>query len=776
MLGTATPTCDGGFSPLPMAARVRETPPMALDRRTVNFAGAQPHAPMASADADPSAPAARSTGADPSAPAASTGADQRAPVTRPRTRPELTWLAVAGTVVVTVAFASMLWRGRSAEVIYARWMFHNGPLAVLMLWLGRTLLVRQPGHGLARAFLLAGSAMAGHVAMITLADARLVAHGVAEGTSILLAPADLPLATTIPLWISAWLWVPPAASTGTFLLLLFPDGRLPSRRWRPLSWVTPADPAPMTSAYVIAAWPGSTEVVDLAGQPLDAPIPGALGLIGGSLLLVAACGSIWSLWARWRSASTDVRRQLRAVLVAGGFLAGAMTFLFPWQALWVPGVGIAIAGFVTAYAVAVLRFRLHDLDVAINRTVVGSLLAVAVTAVYIVVVVGLGSLVGRNATNPLLPLLAVGLIAVLFEPARRRVRRLVDRLLYGRDADAYEVLSELSAQLRDTGSLDAVADRVTALLVRGTGAAGAAITMQLGERPRVLATDGLTEGPPARTAVIVHDGEVLGDVALYARSGSDLAPDAPLLLQNVASTLGAVLRNAALTAELQDRVEALRRSRERLVTAQDEARRALERDLHDGAQAQLVALRLQLGLVAQRTEQLTDPLDEDSAAGLHETILGLGADTDAAIRMLRDLSRGLQPAVLTTEGVPAALRAVARRLPTEVAIADTGIGRHPPQIEAAIYLCCLEALRNAATHARADHIDIALSNGDGRLRFTVADDGNGFDPARITPGTGLTNLEDRIAALGGSVTVDSAPGRGTRVVGELPVQPLVADR
>jgi two-component system, NarL family, sensor kinase len=701
-------------------------------------------------------------------------AEQRSPVAR--ARPELTWLAVAGTVVVAVAFASMLWRGRPVEIIYARWMFHNGPLAILMLWLGRALLVRQPGHWLARAFLLAGVAMSVHVAMISLADAQLMAQGFAEGPSILLAPADLPLATAIPLWISAWIWVPAAASTGTFLLLLFPDGSLPSTRWRPLIWLSAAGLVVMTSAYVIAAWPGSTEVVDLAVQPLDAPVPRALALVGGSLLLVATCGSICSLWARWRSASTEVRRQLRAVLLAGALMAAAVIFLFPWQALWVPGVVIGIGGFLTTYAVAVLRFRLHDLDTAINRTVVGSLLAVAVTAVYIVVVVGLGSLVGRNATNPLLPLLAVGLIAVLFEPARRRVRRLVDRLLYGRDADAYEVLSELSTQLRDTGSLDAVAERVTSLLVRGTGAAGAAITMHLGERPRVLATDGAIEDPPARIAEIVHDGEVLGEVALYARSGSDLAPDAPLLLQNVADTLGAVLRNAALTGELQDRVEALRRSRERLVTAQDEARRALERDLHDGAQAQLVALRLQLGLVAQRTERLDEQLDQDSTAGLHETILRLGADTDAAIRMLRDLSRGLQPAVLTTDGVPAALRAVARRLPTEVAIEDAGIGRHPPQIEAAVYLCCLEALRNAASHARADRIDIALSNGDGRLRFTVADDGNGFDPARIMPGTGLTNLEDRIAALGGSVTVDSAPGHGTRVVGELPVQPLVADR
>jgi two-component system, NarL family, sensor kinase len=695
------------------------------------------------------------------------------PADRPRsTRRAPTLLAATGTALVVVAFASMLLRGRPTEVIYARWVFHNAPTAIALLWLGWALVRRRPGHGLGQLFLVAGAAAALHTASICLADARLVAAGIGEGPHLRFAPAELPLDASVPFWFSSWLWLIPAGSAGTLLLLLFPDGRLPSSRWRPLVPVIGVGVGLYVAAYMVAAWPTSEQLLVMTAQPLHTPWPRALALGGASLLLVATLASVASLGVRWRRSSADERRQLRTVGSAGALMALGMTLLWPWQSVWVPASMVLVFGFFATYAVAVLRSRLHDLDVAVNRTVVASLLAVLVTAVYLGVVVGIGSLVGRSSERPLLPLVAVGVVAVLFEPARRRVRRLVDRLLYGRDADAYEVLTELAGQLRDA-SADTVTGRVTELLVRGTGAEGAGITIAVDGGRHLLAATGEVGASPVLTASIVHDGEVLGEVGLHARSSSDVAPDAPALLENVAGTLGAVLRNARLTAQLQAQIEELRRSRHRLLTAQDQARRELERDLHDGAQTRLIALRLQLGIATSKVAALAD---EDDVGALTALLEGLGDEADAAIRSLRDLSRGLHPPVLESHGVAAAVRAGARGLPIDVVIEADGLCRYPPQVEAAVYFSCLEAVKNAATHAGARRVRVAIQNGGGRLRFTVEDDGQGFDPTRTGDGRGLSNLDDRLAGLGGQLTIDAAVGRGTRLVGELPVQPLVSER
>jgi two-component system, NarL family, sensor kinase len=578
----------------------------------------------------------------------------------------------------------------------------------------------------------------------------------------------------VPFWFSAWLWLLPAGCAGTLLLLLFPDGRLPSPRWRPLVAIIATGIGLLMAAYMISAWPGSDRLIEIRQPPTAMAHTRLLASTGGGLLLLATVASVVSLRLRWRRSSPDERRQLRAVAIVGTAMAFGLAALWPWQAIWVPASMVLVFAFLATYTVAVLRFRLHDLDVAINRTVVASVLAAMVTALYLGVVVGIGSLVGRSSQRPLLPLVAVGLVAVLFEPARRRVRRLVDRWLYGRDADAYEVLSELATQLRDAGASDTVPDRVADLLVRGTGASGARITMTADGAPLALAEAGsIDAAPPVLTAPILHDGEVLGEVTLHARAGSDLAPDASVLVDDVAGTLGAVLRNAVLTAELTAQVDELRRSRARLLTAHDEARRELERDLHDGAQARLVALRLQLGLAATRAAALPDT---EESASLRALLERLGDDTDVAIRSLRDLSRGLHPPVLETAGVAAALRAGVRGLPVEVTIEPADLGRAPRAVETAVYFCCLEAVKNAASHADARRIHVTLERREGWLAFTIEDDGRGFDPTSVTNGRGLTNLEDRIRGLHGRVEVDTGPGRGTRVRGELPVQPLVSDR
>jgi signal transduction histidine kinase len=232
-----------------------------------------------------------------------------------------------------------------------------------------------------------------------------------------------------------------------------------------------------------------------------------------------------------------------------------------------------------------------------------------------------------------------------------------------------------------------------------------------------------------------------------------MTPAREKLIRDVAAQAGLVLRNVRL-------IEDLRASRQRLVTAQDEERRRIERNIHDGAQQQLVALAVQLRLLEQQVER--DPGAAREAAGR------LRAAAAEALEDLRDLARGIYPPLLADQGLRAALEAQARKAPLPVAVEADGVGRYPREAEAAVYFCCLEALQNAAKHAGASRILVRVAPEDGELRFTVEDDGRGYDPPTTPRGSGLQNMADRIEALGGSLEVRSSPGRGTAVTGRLP--------
>ena len=688
-----------------------------------------------------------------------------------RTRRWVNVAAVGATSLIVVAVVAMLARGRSFEVLYVRWFAHTGPTGIAFTWLGWAILRRWHRHGLGVVFLVAGSVAAVHVATLSFADARFVAGGVGSEAALRFTPAELPLGVAVPYWLSSWLWLLMAAMSIVLVLLLFPDGRLPSPRWWPVVAVTVLGTVLLVAGYMVWTWPGSPHERVISDQPTGIPIVSSLVNSGWGLILLALAAAIASLGVRLRDADLDQRRQLRPVVVSGSLLGVVVVVLFPWQAVWIPTVLVAIAAFIASYAFSLLRFRLHDVDVVMSRTVVGSVLAALVMLIYLVVVVGVGNLIGRTADHPLLPLVAVGLVAVLFEPARRRVRRIVDRILYGRDADAYELLSELAEELRSSGGVAPVTEHVAQLLVRGTGASGARILVVDGATPRQLAVAGDCDDEPLQRLAVVHDGDTLGEVQLYGRA--DLAPDAPTLLDNVAGTLGPVLRNALLTEELQAQVDQLRHSRQRLVEAQDTARRDLERDLHDGAQSRLVSLRLQLGLAAAEVQAMDGDPRTDR---LHAVLCRLGDEVDASIRSLRDLSRGLHPPVLESDGIAAALRSATRTLPFPVEVRAIDLGRFPPSVEAAVYFTCLEAVNNAARHGDAARVLVELRNADGHLRFEIADDGTGFDADQVTRGRGLSNLEDRVGALGGELTISSTLGEGTQIIGSLPAQPLVSER
>jgi signal transduction histidine kinase len=267
--------------------------------------------------------------------------------------------------------------------------------------------------------------------------------------------------------------------------------------------------------------------------------------------------------------------------------------------------------------------------------------------------------------------------------------------------------------------------------------------------------DDLPPFRPGETGFPVrHQGELLGAISVSVPAGEPLGPTQRKLLTDVAAQAGLVLRNVAL-------LEDLRASRKRIVTAQDERARELERNIHDGAQQQLVALAVRLrvaqGLVS------SDPVRA-------ETMLGeLQGETTAALEDLRDLARGIYPPLLADKGLPAAIEAQARKASVPTSVAADGIGRYPQDVESAVYFCMLEALNNVAKYANAATAEIRLSQENGVLSFSVLDDGRGFDTAVAGTGTGLQGMADRIDAVGGELSVESTPGRGTTVAGRIPV-------
>ncbi len=259
---------------------------------------------------------------------------------------------------------------------------------------------------------------------------------------------------------------------------------------------------------------------------------------------------------------------------------------------------------------------------------------------------------------------------------------------------------------------------------------------------------------------LVLGNRAVGQGSLDVRIPISTADELGELASSFNQMVEGLAERESLREEKLSLVEELQVSRTRIVAASDEARRRVERDLHDGAQQRLVLMNLKLNLLRRELEgraslPMVEELTEDLTCALHE---------------LRGLARGIYPQVLTSDGVVAALESIAAEAPRPVHVSGDGIGRYPDEIEAAVYFCCLEALQNASKYAgESANVEVRLAAKNGELRFEVRDDGSGFDPAQANASSGLQNMSDRIGALGGTVRVDSEPGKGTRVGGAVPV-------
>ncbi len=370
---------------------------------------------------------------------------------------------------------------------------------------------------------------------------------------------------------------------------------------------------------------------------------------------------------------------------------------------------------------SVLRYHLFDIDIVINRAVLFGALAVFITVVYVAIVVGVGALVGSRA-DPILSAVAAAIIALAFQPVRRRAQRFADRLVYGERAAPYEVLSEFSERLGNAYANEDLLPRMARALAGGTGAVRADVWVRIGDQlvsegrwpqdaealPPIAATDD-DAGEVSATEIrepIRHQGELLGALSIVKRPGESITPTEDKLVRDLAGQAGLVMRNVALTEQLMEHIEQLRASRQRLVHAQDEERRKLERNLHDGAQQQLVALSVKLRLA----EGLVDRDTEKTKAMLAD----LQTETTQAIEDLRDLARGIYPPLLADKGLVAALEAQARKGSVATSVAAENVARYPQQVEAAVYFCALEALNNVAKYSGASSAEVRLAQTNGR--------------------------------------------------------------
>jgi signal transduction histidine kinase len=409
----------------------------------------------------------------------------------------------------------------------------------------------------------------------------------------------------------------------------------------------------------------------------------------------------------------------------------------------------------------------------VSRAVLYGALVGIITLVYLGIVVGVGSLIG-NRGNLLLSILATALIAVAFQPLRDRVRRFANRLVYGKRATPYEVLSEFAEGLGSVYSAEEILPRMARLLGEGTGGT-TGIWIHVDDEFRAAATWPARDDSAAVRAAspgaipafegwdaafpVLHRDEVLGALTIRKPPSEPLTDSEQKLVADVAQQAGLVLGNVRL-------IEELRASRQRLVTAQDEERRRLERDIHDGAQQQLVAMSVKLRLA--RNLAAKDP------AKASEMLEQLQTENQETLETLRDLARGIYPPLLADQGIASALDAQGRKAAIPVEVLADGTGRYPQEVEAAAYFCCLEAMQNVAKYAEASRIRIRVWSENGALAFSVEDDGRGFDRGSTQSGSGLRNMGDRIDALGGTLEIESSPGEGTTVTGRIPAQAVAA--
>ncbi len=584
------------------------------------------------------------------------------------------------------------------------------------------------------------------------------------------------------------------APTALHLELAIPDGTIGTGSRRTLPLV----------AYATAVAAG-------AGMVVADRAPSVAGV--ATSVIVALLLGLPASHRMYLNANGPTRRRLQLVGCAVAVVAEVALVLLALRVLldW-PADAAEVAAASTALVPLALAGGTspritRGADSVLVHTVSATGLTAVVVLVYLVVVIGLGrSPVDDERTLLVLSMVAAAVASLAYGPARDRLAESANRLVYGERHPPDEVLRSWGSRLSRAIPMDELllqlAESLRKVLAERraeiwTGVGGhleltvsvpdrtaAPIVLSAEEQP-VVTRAGVTGNAwidvwvPAlldgrrdsqlRVAPASHAGELLGLLVVERRADADaFSEEDDRVLAELARQVGLALHNVQLDSALQaslddlERANAdLRASRARIVATGDAERRRIERNLHDGAQQHLVALAVNLRLAR---DMLADDPD-----GANEMLEALGAAVQDTIQELRDLAHGIYPPLLMDSGLGEALRAAANRSPLTVKVAVDGVGRHPSEVEAAVYFCCLEALQNAAKHAPGATVRITVGEQDGHLCFEVRDDGPGFDVPSATAGHGYVNMSDRVGAIGGTIQWRSAPGEGAAVVGTVPI-------
>jgi len=420
----------------------------------------------------------------------------------------------------------------------------------------------------------------------------------------------------------------------------------------------------------------------------------------------------------------------------------------------------------------ILRFRLWDIDLVIRRTIVYGVLAGFIGVTYIGVVVGLGGAFGVRTG---LSIVATVLVAVAFDPLRTRIQRLANRLVFGERASPYEVMAGVAHRLAGMTSASEMLPAIAETVAGGVGAERARATLFLASGDRIhgsFPSDGEVPALYDRTIVLSHQGEPVGELAVGKRPGDQLRPSENRLLEAVGSQVATALHSLRLAERLRARLDELRRttmqleaSRLRIVSAQDAERSRLERNIRDQVEAPLVAIAATISgaerSLARSKARTVAFLDEAAA------------DANEVQDRLRDLARGVFPSLLADRGVAPALESMARKAGAPVTVRAVAVqDRFDPHSEAAVYFCCVEAIRSAARRAGDSLVEVELGLDGAWITFAVRDGAHGLSDAALT-GAELQVMVDRIEAVGGRLEMHVSP-EGTTVAGRVPGQPSAA--
>ncbi|MFJ9087651.1 sensor histidine kinase [Streptomyces sp. NPDC102384] len=637
---------------------------------------------------------------------------------------------LALTVLAELAAVALSWR---LEPTYDTLLY--AVFSCSLAGAGALILGRHPGHVIGWLLLAVGVENA-------------VAGELAQGWGLRAAAQGWP-GGAVAEWIATASFLPQGPAF-VAILLLFPTGRLPSRRWAPTLWLSVIGLALAEPGWALGD-DASSQFADGINLFAVESLPTDVMYIGGFVLLAAAMVAAFVAAARrFRSSEGVERQQMKWFALSSGILVltlpasaalwnvASIVHLFP---------AIALTAWPITIGVAILRYRLYDVDLVISRTFAYAALTTVLAAVYAGAVVVLGAVAGRDSAW--VTAAATLLAAVVFKLLHRRVQERVDRRFRPDRADALKVVAGFVDELRnDRVEPEAVVDALRAAV--GDPSLELRFVLEPHEspvdergRPASGPEDHAREVYPVR-----RGGTVLGQVVWSPRRQEDRA-----LLPSVVAAAVLPIEMARFRVELRRRLDEVAESRSRLAAVADQERRRLERDLHDGAQQRLVSIGLAL---RHAQHQMTA-----NPAGARRTLDGAVVEISAAIEELRELANGLRPTLLRA-GLGPALRELANRSPVPVEVSATA-DRFPPDLEAAAYFVACEGLTNAVKHARAEQVMLQVARQDTTLVVSVADDGVGG--AAVGLGSGLTGLSDRVAARGGRLRIQSVRGCGTTLKG-----------